>query len=289
MKLFKSAFVILLCAALLCAAGVAVFADPEPAGDPNVLPSPYHPAPDPPLPPPAPLDPECEHVWGEWQFLINPYYGVEGLRTHFCEKCSGEERETVDAPVFPLTDVKPGRWYTTAIYYCYDSGYMFGVSDTAFSLSAPVSRAMTVLIMAKIMNVALEEYAGETDFTDVAAGRWYAPAIEWAVKGGFAAGAGNGVFAPDRSVTRQELAVFIYKMAEASHVTGDPEGYADLSGYADYDELAAWARTQFAFAVTTGTMSGTTSRHLSPKITVTRAQLALFIYNYCDYVHSYEK
>ena len=231
------------------------------------------------------IDPEtCEHEWGEWTVTKEPDYFSVGLETRTCALCGSTELRLYGMILpFPLTDVRADRWYTDAIRFCYQKGYMYGVTDKLFSLSGTVSRAMTVQIMAKMLGVRLSDYKG-SDFDDVAPDRWYARAIKWAHDEGFAAGTSERTFAPDVAVSRQELAVFFYKMALAADAVNDDSPYADLTGYYDYDDLAAWARTQFSFAVGVNFLAPTTSHHLSPRVTVTRAQMARFLYDYNNYV-----
>ena len=220
------------------------------------------------------------HTWGSWKTSAEPTYWENGLDKRICLVCGAVD--TISVPVLenPFKDVKLDRWYSRPVLFCYNKGYMVGTSDNVFSLSAPVSRAMIVQIMARIAGAELTDNVyNRSEFRDVPVGRWYTRAIEWARVNGMASGTGNGLFDPDDPITRQELAVFMYKLAK--HVTGSAPSYdlSAIAGYLDRGEVASWAAKQMSWAVANGIMHGTTPYHLSPQITLTRAQVAEVIYS----------
>ena len=227
------------------------------------------------------LDPTGIHTWGEPKNVQEPTYWAGGSYTHYCTVCNQPEEVTLDPLPNPFSDVKLNRWYSVPILYCYDHALMSGVGEGMFSLSAPVSRAMIVQIMAKLAGADLADPAyAVSNFNDVSTGRWYTAAIEWARSEGVAAGIGDGAFAPSRSITRQELAVFFYRLAVRVGIDVSGSYSAVLGSYEDAIELSGWATEAMSWAIGSGVMKGTTSSYISPKITLTRAQLAQFVYNF---------
>ncbi|MBQ7160565.1 MAG: S-layer homology domain-containing protein [Clostridia bacterium] len=225
--------------------------------------------------------PPCEeHTWGDWVVDTPATYWDEGKATRKCEVCSASEDMILDKLSNPFKDVNLSRWYAHPVMFCYDSGYMVGVSETRFSLSDPVSRAMIVQIMARLANADLKlpEY-NVSNFSDVAVGKWYTRAVEWARVNNMANGTGGGKFSPNASITRQELAVFLFKLAE--FVKGETPEFdtASVAEYRDINELASWANKAMSWAIGCGIMHGTTPYHLSPRITLTRAQVAEIVFS----------
>lgn len=104
--------------------------------------------------------------------------------------------------------------------------------------------------------------SGASGFADVPAGAWYAAPLRWAEEKGIAQGTGEGTFAPGRPVTRQELAVFLYRYAQAQGE--DVSRQASLAGYRDSAAVAPWAREAVQWAVGEGILQGTQANTLGP-------------------------
>ena len=179
----------------------------------------------------------------------------------------------------PFTDVPDGKWYTKAVLWCYYNGYMTGTSSTAFSPDSSFTRAMFVTVLAKIDGADTSSYTGSS-FTDVPRGKWYSKPIQWAFENGYASGLGGGKFGPNASVTREQLAQFLYNYTQKK---GKPiADLADISGYSDAGSISGWAKNAVKWAVGNGLISGTSATTLNPKGTATRAQVALIIKNYVE-------
>ena len=178
------------------------------------------------------------------------------------------------------SDVNDGKWYSDSILWCTENGYMNGTADSVFSRETLVTRAQIVLILAKIDRVDLSAYADRQSFSDVAKGKWYATAVEWASEVGVTAGMGDGKFCPSLSLTRQELAVFLCAYGKIKGI--DLSSKADLSAYDDASGISSWARDAVSYAVEAGLISGLSDTLLLPKSMATRAQVSLIIKNFCE-------
>ena len=119
-------------------------------------------------------------------------------------------------------------------------------------------------------------------FSDVPEGAWYADAVQWASGAGIVTGMGDGTFAPDAAVTREQMAVFLYRYAQALEqdvtVDGDP-----LAGFADADTVSAYAVDALRWAAGTGLINGTDSVTLSPRGGATRAQTAAILIRFAEH------
>lgn len=170
-------------------------------------------------------------------------------------------------------DVTADTWYTDAVLYNAEKSFMNGTGEGKFSPSVAFTRAQMVQMLANIDGADLEAYKNSESFTDVSSDKWYAPAVEWAYKNGVTGGIGEGKFAPERKVTREQIAKFLCSYAESKDALL-PEG-ADLSAYPDSQSVSSWAKDYLSRAVALGLIKGTDGNKLSPLSNATRAQIAV--------------
>ena len=179
-----------------------------------------------------------------------------------------------------FTDVKPGAWYYDAVDYAASEGLFNGTSETTFTPDGTMTRGMFVTVLAnKTENYSAHQYTSSS-FADVAAGQWYAPPVEWASQSKLVNGVGNDCFAPNDSVSREQLAVILYNYAKGcgadiSTTTGA------LGAFTDNGHISGYARTAMEWAVSHKVLNGSDGR-LDPKGTATRAQVAQILYNSRD-------
>lgn len=179
---------------------------------------------------------------------------------------------TAAKPENPFADVKSGSWYEAAILYARANGFFDGTSATTFEPDGPMTRAMFVTVLGRMAGVEAADYAGATDFIDVAEGTWYAPFVKWAARYGITTGTGNGKFSPDGRITREEMAVFFVRYFE----TFDAMPKADTTVTtkpADLDEVSSWAQDAVGKLWALGLLNGD-GVNFAPKDKATRAQTA---------------
>lgn len=100
-------------------------------------------------------------------------------------------------------DIK-GHWAEKAIAFVVEKGILNGISETEFAPDTSMTRGMFVTVLGRMSEVDTVKY-NQISFSDVKADKYYAPYVEWAVVKGIAKGTGDGGFAPDREVTREEV------------------------------------------------------------------------------------
>ena len=179
---------------------------------------------------------------------------------------------TAAKPENPFADVKSGSWYEAAVLYARANGFFDGTSATTFEPDGPMTRAMFVTVLGRMAGVKAADYAGATDFIDVAEGTWYAPFVKWAARYGITTGTGNGKFSPDGRITREEMAVFFVRYFE----TFDAMPKADTTVTtkpADLDEVSSWAQESVLKLWALGLLNGD-GVNFAPKDKATRAQTA---------------
>ena len=179
---------------------------------------------------------------------------------------------TAAKPENPFADVKSGSWYEAAVLYARANGFFDGTSATTFEPDGPMTRAMFVTVLGRMAGVKAADYAGATDFSDVAEGTWYAPFVKWAARYGITTGTGNGKFSPGGKITREEMAVFFVRYFE----TFDAMPKADTTVTtkpADLDEVSSWAQDAVGKLWALGLLNGD-GKSFDPKAKASRAQTA---------------
>lgn len=164
------------------------------------------------------------------------------------------------ATVGSFKDVPQNSCFASAVQYVTSNSLMNGTSTTAFSPSATMSRGMLMTVLAR--------YAGESTEGGTV---WYEKGMNWAKNKGISDGS-----APNRNITREQLAAMLYRYA------GEPDGAADLSAYTDAGSVSAYAEKAVQWCVKNGILTGKTSSTLAPKATATRAECAAMLQRFAS-------
>ncbi len=216
-------------------------------------------------------------VWDGWLKAkdVNPS-GASGGGTDSSSAVTDTAKPTgekIDTAKLPFTDVAKGSWYYDAIKAMYDKGLMNGESATKFMPNNKLSRAMLVTILYRMQNE--PTVTANALFNDVANGQWYTKAVAWASANNVVNGVGEGKFAPNDSVTRQEMAAMLYRYAKATGM--DTTATASLNGFKDSAKVADWATDAMKWAVGSGLMKGNDDNTINLMGTATRAEVATVI------------
>ena len=203
---------------------------------------------------------------------------------YVCENCGkvlGESENTKpttptkpgkDDTKFPFTDVSKNDRYYDAVDYLYNNGIMNGTTDTLFSPNAELTRAMVVTILYRAQGKPAVSTSGS--FKDVAAGRYYTEAVEWAAANNIVKGFTDGTFKPDEPVTREQLAAFISRFAEYNDIE-----IVAADGKLDADAVVSnWAKKNVEWAVAEGILTSAQAKNATQN--ATRAEVAMALYTY---------
>ena len=130
---------------------------------------------------------------------------------------------------------------------------------------------MIVTVLYRLEGEPAVEFKGV--FSDVPSGKWYSDGVEWAAAKGIVLGYGDGTYGQADNLTRQQLAVILYR-------------YAAFRGYAietaemtatDADKIADWALEAMAWAAVNGILTADADGALRPTEDATRAEIAAAI------------
>ena len=169
-----------------------------------------------------------------------------------------------------------GHWAKTAIDYVVSKGYFYGLSKTEFGPNKSITRGQFVSVLGRMLNVNVNDYKDQ-NFKDVKSGMYYSPYIAWANKVGIVSGVGQGNFAPDKELTREEMAVMMTKFLKLSGKNLNAKGKAN--GFKDNEKIQGWAKDSVNEMARLGLVSGMGDGNFAPKSPFTRAQVAQVLYN----------
>lgn len=173
----------------------------------------------------------------------------------------------------PFADVPSGSWYYDDVAYVYDTGLMTGLTTTAFGPNLSTTRGMIVTILWRMENEPAAKHG--CPFADVRRGSYYEQAIAWASENGIVTGFDASTFAPDRAITREQLAAILFRFA-AYRGMDAVTLRENLSSFQDQAAISAYAVSALNWAVGEGLMQGTGDK-LEPTGSATRAQVAAML------------
>jgi hypothetical protein len=193
--------------------------------------------------------------------MVDGYYFVEGA----------------SVASLPFTDVSAGAWFYPAIEFVFTNELFAGTAATTFSPNAFMTRGMFVTVLYRLDGRPSVGSGGTfSDVTNPAL--FYYDAVTWANANGIVRGYADGRFQPDRSVTREEMAVIMHRYAE--HKGRDMTASGDVWGtFPDNGEVSSFAVDAMRWAVSLEIIRGAGGR-LLPGNTAPRAEVAQIIFNY---------
>lgn len=206
---------------------------------------------------------------------------VSGKTLYVSDPFSGTVFTLSAAAAKTFSDVAPGDWFAAAVASAYDNGLFRGVTGTEFAPQGTMDRAMFATVLSRLETRVYPAtiIGGSGRFSDVASDAWYAGAVSWCADSGLVNGDGGGLFAPARAVSRQELAVFLWRYAKYSGLDAAGDGGTALSRFPDAGDTASWARDAMVWASAAGILGGSDGK-LLPTASATRAQTAQLLKNY---------
>ena len=177
-------------------------------------------------------------------------------------------------PSAAFTDVEENVWYHEGIDFMVRNGYMNGVAADTFDVEGSLTRAQLVTILYRIAGE--PETSAAIPFADVADGQWYTKAIVWAAENGIVKGVNETTFAPNDPITREQIAVILYRYA---HEENTEDG--KLTSFPDAKDISSYALEAMNWAVARGLINGSDGK-LLPQDTATRAQIAVILARYLN-------
>ena len=156
------------------------------------------------------------------------------------------------------------HWAIEAVTFAASRELMNGIGENLFAPAGDTSRAMIFTILARLNGQ--DTAKGDT---------WYSAAMDWAVETGVSDGTN-----PEASITREQLAVMLYRYM------GSPEAEADgINAFTDSGKVSDWAVEAMNWAVEAGILRGNENNELNPGGTASRAEVSTMLQRFiCDVV-----
>lgn len=160
-------------------------------------------------------------------------------------------------------------WAKDHILTAFLNGWMNGTSSAAFSPDAPLTRAQAAAVFVRLCGLdAVKDSAWS--FSD-SGGGWAEAYIDTARKYGLVEGVGNNRFEPERSVTREEMAVMLGRMLR----------YADNAAQMVFpdvtEDMNAWSFEAIRILTANGVLEGYPDGLFRPAGLVTRAEVTAML------------
>ena len=172
-----------------------------------------------------------------------------------------------------FTDVKDTDWFKADVEAAVAAKLMTGTSATTFNPKGVTTRAMVVATLYRLAGS--PEVTGKSAFTDVAAGSYYEAAVVWAAENAIASGTSGTTFEPNKAVTREQLAKFLFNYAVYQGMDAVTLS-ENLSSFSDQAEISAYAAPALQWAVGAELIKGSDGK-LMPTGTATRCQFAAIL------------
>lgn len=189
--------------------------------------------------------------------------------THFSKFAVAEVHKT-------FNDLASVTWAKAQIEALASRGIINGTSAQTYSPNAAVTRADFMKLLVSTLGLTAKF---DSNFEDVQSTDYYYEAVGIAKKLGITNGIGDNRFDPHASISRQDMMTLTAKALVAVQKLAAMNGTAgDISGYADADQVSAYAADSIATLVKNGIVQGSGSK-LSPLATTTRAEVAVMLFN----------
>ena len=195
---------------------------------------------------------------------------LEEKKKEFLKAQRERERQVV---LRTFGDVTADHWALDAIAHSYARGYFKGAGEGRFAPERAITRGEFVTILGRKAGASASNTA--TIFQDVSSGAYYASYVAWAQSQGIVAGVGQGRFEPNRTITREEMAVMLNKFLASQNKSYAATGYGNFS---DGGSIAVWAKNSVDKMTRQGLLSGMGNGNFAPKESFSRAQAAQVLY-----------
>ncbi len=178
----------------------------------------------------------------------------------------------------PFVDVHEGDWYQQAAGFVYSKGIMTGMNETEFGPSVKLSRGQFATILYRMENEP-EAWYDAAAFPDVSDGQFYTGPAMWAKDSGVISGYDDGRFGPADEITREQMAVMMFRYADMLGLDTTTRG--DMGAFPDADRVSPFADEAVRWAVGMGFIKGDGGL-VNPQGTAERAQCATIIMRFME-------
>ena len=177
-----------------------------------------------------------------------------------------------------FSDVSSDDWYYSAVKYVYENK-LFNGTDKGFEPESSMTRAMLVTVLHRLDSS--KESKTHSLFSDVPKDTWYTKSVNWALDNKIVNGISEDRFAPDSEITREQLAVILYRYAVYN-------GYdvslasTKISDFSDKEKISPYAVDAMNYITSIGVLNGREENILAPQDKVKRAEVAIMLKRFAE-------
>ena len=168
-------------------------------------------------------------------------------------------------------DVSDKNWFKDAVDFMSSRELIIGTNSTQFEPNSIMTRGMLVEMLYRLED---KPVAAQHNFKDVESDMYYNSAISWALETGIIKGKENNTFGPNDSITREQLAMILYKYSNKEENLGQVTPSASSL---DLSTVSNWAKDAMNWAVQKGIFIGSEDGTLSPQAAATRAEVSVVL------------
>lgn len=172
------------------------------------------------------------------------------------------------------------EWYKDFVDYAYSHGIFVGKDNGNFEPNSNITRAEFVQVLANLSLIDTKNKVVKSEFKDVPSGEWYAPAVMWAYQNEIVVGMGDGVFAPNQNITREQMCLMLVNYVENYLMSTLNKSVAEPVVFADEATISSWASEAVTKCVEAGIVVGDENKNFAPQNSATRAHVATIFTNF---------
>ncbi len=177
-----------------------------------------------------------------------------------------------------FSDVSSDDWYYSAVKYVYENK-LFNGTDSGFEPENSMTRAMLVTVLHRLDSQ--KESKNHSEFLDVPNDAWYTKSVHWAANNNIISGTSENTFAPDNEITREQLAVILYRYALYKGYDVSLKANKDLD-FKDKDKISPYAEDAIKYITSIGVLRGRDENTLAPQDNITRAEVATMFKRFAE-------
>ncbi len=184
------------------------------------------------------------------------------------------EKETTVLPNEPyFVDMTNHIWAQEAVDYLYNKNIVNGKSERNFAPYDSITREEFVKLIVTAFDIPMTDK--DTNLKDVDASKWYAPYISAACSSGIVQGNSDGNFGVGEYISREDVAVILYRTANVKDIPLIVKSGAD---FGDINEISEYARNPVSVLRCNEIINGVGENIFGPKLNTSRAEAAVLIY-----------
>ncbi|MBR5381023.1 MAG: S-layer homology domain-containing protein [Oscillospiraceae bacterium] len=187
---------------------------------------------------------------------------------------AGEDNNAAET----YTDVSEDDWYYEAVDWAVSEGLMNGMDEDTF---APEDSGTRSTVVTMLWRLAGEPEAEKSGFKDLDADSWYETAVNWAAEAGIVLGTSEDTFSPDEPITREQVAVILYRYAQAQGL-GFKGMWMFRLDYSDAGDISDYAYEAMCWMTMHGVIRGMGDGTAAPQAEATRAQIATMFMRFAE-------